>query len=140
MPQAYNRRQPMSDIKRAAAERARKMGLSYAGALLPAEAYELMKGGAKLVDVRTKPELLYVGSIPGAVTIEWQTYPGSRPKPEFLGEVQYTGKFPDKVNVLDPTLPARLRAAFAGHPRVAAVGAIRVLSPRQVQVELTFRS
>ena len=87
MPQAYNRRQPMSDIKRAAAERARKMGLSYAGALLPAEAYELMKGGAKLVDVRTKPELLYVGSIPGAVTIEWQTYPGSRPNPEFLGEL-----------------------------------------------------
>ncbi len=87
MPQAYNRRQPMSDIKRAAAERARKMSLSYAGALLPAEAYELMKGGAKLVDVRTKPELLYVGSIPGAVTIEWQTYPGSRPNPEFLGEL-----------------------------------------------------
>ena len=87
MPQAYNRRQPMSDIKRAAAERARKMGLSYAGALLPAEAYELMKGGAKLVDVRTKPELLYVGSIPGAVTIEWQTYPGSRPNPEFPGEL-----------------------------------------------------
>lgn len=66
--------------------------------------------------------------------------PPGQTKAEFLGEVQYTGKFPDKVNVLDPTLPARLRAAFAGHPRVAAVGAIRVLSPRQVQVELTFRS
>lgn len=87
MPQAYNPRQPMSDIKRAAAERAGKMGLPYAGALLPAEAHELMKAGAKLVDVRTKPELTYVGSIPGAVTIEWQTYPGNRPNPEFLGEL-----------------------------------------------------
>jgi len=71
MPQAYNRQQPMSDVKRTAAERARKLGLPYAGALLPAEAHELMKAGAKLVDVRTRPELLYVGSIPGAVTIEW---------------------------------------------------------------------
>ena len=87
MPQAYNPLQPMNDIKRAAAERARKMGLSYAGALLPAEAHQLMQAGAKLVDVRTKPELLYVGSIPGSVTIEWQTYPGSRPNPEFLAEL-----------------------------------------------------
>src|SRR5437660_1659635 len=77
----------MADVKKTAAERARKMGLPYAGALLPAEAHELMQAGAKLVDVRTKPELLYVGSIPGAVTIEWQTYPGSRPNPEFLGEL-----------------------------------------------------
>jgi len=67
----------MADVKKIAAERARKMGLPYAGALLPAEARELMQAGAKLVDVRTKPELLYVGSIPGAVTIEWQTYPAA---------------------------------------------------------------
>ena len=87
MPQAYNRHQSMDEIKRTAAERGRKLGLPYAGALLPAEAHELMKAGAKLVDVRTKPELLYVGSIPGAVTVEWQTYPGNRPNPEFLGEL-----------------------------------------------------
>src|SRR5437867_1758536 len=87
MPQSYNRHQPMDDIKRAAAERAKKLGLPYAGALLPAEAHRLMQSGAKLVDVRTKPELLYVGSIPGSVAIEWQTYPGSRPNPEFIGEL-----------------------------------------------------
>jgi rhodanese-related sulfurtransferase len=46
-----------------------------------------MQRGAKLVDVRTKPELLYVGKIPGAIAVEWQTYPGSRPNPEFLGEL-----------------------------------------------------
>ena len=94
MPQSYNRHQPMDDIKRdikrTAAERAKKLGLPYAGALSPAEAHRLMQAGAKLVDVRTKPELLYVGSIPGSVAIEWQTYPGSRPNPEFLGELAAT--------------------------------------------------
>ena len=80
----------MSDAeraKKAAAERAKKMGLAYAGALLPAEALALMQSGAKLVDVRTKPELLYVGRIPGSLAVEWQTYPGNRENPEFLAEL-----------------------------------------------------
>jgi rhodanese-related sulfurtransferase len=80
----------MSDIdgiKRAAAERAKKMGLPYAGALLPAEAHALLQAGAKLVDVRTKPELAYVGKVPGSAAIEWQTYPGNRENPEFIGEL-----------------------------------------------------
>src|SRR3954452_7260883 len=79
----------MSDpkaIKQAAAERAKKMGLSYAGALPPSAAHELMKAGARLVDVRTKPELQYVGRIPGSLAVEWQTYPGGKPNPEFIGE------------------------------------------------------
>ena len=77
----------MDEIKKAAAERGKKMGLSYAGALLPAEADKLMQAGAKLVDVRTKPELLYVGKVPGSLTVEWQTYPGNRENPEFLAEL-----------------------------------------------------
>ena len=78
----------MSDIRKTAAERARKLGLPYAGALLPAEAHQLMQQGAKLVDVRTKPELQYVGSIPGAAAVEWQTYPGGKPNPEFLSQLE----------------------------------------------------
>ena len=78
----------MSDIRKTAAERGRKMGLAYAGALLPAEAHQLMAEGARLVDVRTKPELQYVGSIPGAAAVEWQTYPGSKPNPDFLGQLE----------------------------------------------------
>ena len=77
----------MDEIKKRAAERAKQMGLPYAGALLPTEAHQLMKAGAKLVDVRTKPEVLYVGRVPGAATVEWQTYPGNRPNPEFIGEL-----------------------------------------------------
>jgi rhodanese-related sulfurtransferase len=77
----------MDAIRKTAAERGKKMGLPYAGALTPAEAHELMKGGVKLVDVRTKPELQYVGKVPGSLTVEWQTWPGGKPNPEFLGEL-----------------------------------------------------
>src|SRR5688572_1913317 len=77
----------MDAIKKAAGERGRKLGLPYAGALLPAEAHELMKAGVKLVDVRTKPELQYVGKVPGSLAVEWQTYPGGKPNPEFIGEL-----------------------------------------------------
>src|SRR5262245_51075492 len=78
----------MEDIKKTAAERGRKTGVAYAGAVTPAEAHKLMQAGAaKLVDVRTKPELLYVGKVPGSLAIEWQTYPGGRENPEFLAEL-----------------------------------------------------
>lgn len=77
----------MDDAKQKARQRGQEMKLSYAGALMPAEAHALMQAGAKLVDVRTKPELQYVGRIPGSVAIEWQTYPGNQPNPEFLGEL-----------------------------------------------------
>ena len=77
----------MDEIKKRAAERAKRMGLPYAGALLPAEAHGLMQAGATLVDVRTKPELQYVGRVPGAAAVEWQTYPGNRPNPEFIAEL-----------------------------------------------------
>jgi rhodanese-related sulfurtransferase len=80
----------MSDpkaIKEAAAERGAARKLPYAGALTPAEAHELMKAGAKLIDVRTKPELQYVGKVPGSLAVEWQTWPGGKPNPGFLGEL-----------------------------------------------------
>ncbi len=74
-------------IKQAAAERARQLKLPYAGALTPTEAHALMQAGAKLVDVRTKPELLYVGRVPGSVPVEWQTYPGNAQNPAFLDQL-----------------------------------------------------
>ena len=77
----------MDQIKKTAGERAKSMGLPYAGALLPAEAVELMRAGVKLVDVRTKPELQYVGKVPGSLAVEWQTWPGGKPNPEFIGEL-----------------------------------------------------
>jgi hypothetical protein len=70
--------------------------------------------------------------------IDCPTPPG-QDRAVFLGEVQYIGMFPDRVNVLDPTLQDKLRAAFAAHKRVAKVGRISVSPPKRVQVELTFR-
>jgi rhodanese-related sulfurtransferase len=74
-------------IRERAAERAAQMKLPYAGALTPAEAHALMRAGARLVDVRTKPELLYVGRVPGSVLVEWQTYPGNVANPRFLQQL-----------------------------------------------------
>jgi rhodanese-related sulfurtransferase len=79
----------LSEILKKAAARAKEMSLPYAGALMPGEAFELMKAGsAKLVDVRTRAEWDYVGKVPGSLLIEWQTYPSSLLNPEFLGQLQ----------------------------------------------------
>jgi rhodanese-related sulfurtransferase len=69
-----------------AQQRAQEMNLPYEGALYPAEALTLLQEapGAKLVDVRSRAELDWVGRIPGAVEIEWQSYPGMRPNTDFL--------------------------------------------------------
>jgi len=77
----------IAEIKRRAAERAQQLKLPYAGALTPVEAFALMQAGAKLVDVRTMPELLYVGRVPGSVLVEWQTYPGNTRNPDFLDQL-----------------------------------------------------
>ena len=55
-----------------AAERAQRMGLRYAGAVTPAEAHRLREAGeATIVDVRTEPEYVQVGRVPGTPRIEW---------------------------------------------------------------------
>jgi rhodanese-related sulfurtransferase len=77
----------IAEIKRRAAERAQQLKLPYAGALTPVEAFALMRAGAKLVDVRTRPELLYVGRVPGSVLVEWQTYPENARNPDFLDQL-----------------------------------------------------
>jgi len=66
--------------------------------------------------------------------------PPGQDRAEFLGEVQYSGPFPDKVNVLDPTLTDRLRDSFARHRRVERVINVSVQPPKRIRVELTFRS
>ena len=65
----------MSDsesIFSAAAERAKQMGLSYAGAVTPQEAHRLAElGAAKIVDVRTPQEWHGVGHVDGTPLVEW---------------------------------------------------------------------
>lgn len=74
-------------IKGVATERGRQLNLPYAGALLPQEAYVLMRSGAALVDVRTQAELYWVGRVPGSVCIEWNSYPQGQLNPDFLAQL-----------------------------------------------------
>jgi rhodanese-related sulfurtransferase len=78
------------EILARARERGQQLKLPYAGALLPAEAHALMQSlpGAKLVDVRTRAELEWVGRVPGSVAIEWNSWPGSSRNPNFLADFE----------------------------------------------------
>lgn len=75
----------ITSILQAAQQRAKDKNLPYEGALYPDEAYEILQSapGAKLVDVRCRAELDWVGRIPDAVEIEWLSYPGMKANPNF---------------------------------------------------------
>jgi len=80
----------LSELLNLAQQRAQQMNLPYAGALTPAEAYEVwqLAPGARLVDVRTRAEWDWVGRVPSAVEIEWLTYPGNKPSPSFIAQLK----------------------------------------------------
>lgn len=80
----------VENILESANARARQNGLPYQGAVTPSEAFDLLRNhpNAKLVDVRTRAEWDYVGRIPGAVEIEILSYPGNRPNPSFIAELE----------------------------------------------------
>ena len=80
----------LTEILRLSQARAKALELPYEGALTPQEAYELLQlaPGAKLVDVRTRAEWDWVGRIPGAIEIEWQSYPGGQPNHDFLAQLR----------------------------------------------------
>ena len=80
----------LSEILALAQKRAKDLGLPFEGALTPKEVHEILQlaPGAKLVDVRTRPELDFVGRIPGAIEIEWQFYPGYALNAHFMVELK----------------------------------------------------
>ncbi|HEX5125830.1 MAG TPA: rhodanese-like domain-containing protein [Rhodocyclaceae bacterium] len=80
----------ITDILHLAKERALQLKLAYQGTMTPQEAFEVLEHApdAKLVDVRTRAELDWVGRIPGAVEIEWNMYPGNQPNPHFLNQLK----------------------------------------------------
>lgn len=77
-------------ILQAAQQRARELNLTYEGALTPREAHEILQSapGAKLVDVRSRAELDWVGKLPDAVAIEWASYPGMIRNPHFIAQLE----------------------------------------------------
>ncbi len=80
----------LTELLNLAQARTREIGLAYCGALTPTEAYEVwqLAPGAKLVDVRTRAEWDWVGRIPGAIEIEWITYPGNQTNNDFLAQLK----------------------------------------------------
>ncbi len=83
--------------------RTRVAGQTYAGAVTPREAFELLQSDrrVKLIDVRTNAERDWVGRVlvpegqHGAV--QWSIYPGGVPNEQF---VQQLGAVADKTDVL----------------------------------------
>jgi rhodanese-related sulfurtransferase len=77
-------------ILEAAQQRAKQQNSPYKGALTPQEANTILQATpqAKLIDVRCRAELDWVGRIPNAVEIEWVTYPGMKPNPDFLVQLE----------------------------------------------------
>ena len=70
--------------------------------------------------------------------IEVEAPPGEA-RDEFLLDVQYYGAAPDKLLLLDETLPGRLAALFNKHPMVDRVDKVEMTPPRRVTVKLTYR-
>lgn len=81
----------LNEILALAQARAADLQLPYAGALTPQEANEVrqLAPNAVIVDVRTRAERDWVGRVPDAIEIEWATYPGMQPNPDFMQALQH---------------------------------------------------
>lgn len=97
--------------------------LAYAGAVSPAEAFELLQldPRARLVDVRTRAELDWVGRpVIGDgqyAHIEWTRYPGGVPNVEFLAQLR---------EAVEPDAPVLFLCRSAARSKLAAVEAAKV--------------
>jgi Rhodanese-related sulfurtransferase len=80
----------LTDILAAAQQRAESAGLPYEGMLAPDEAAEVLNlaPGSRLVDVRSRAELELAGTIPGAVHVEWMSYPNWQTNPHFPNQLR----------------------------------------------------
>jgi rhodanese-related sulfurtransferase len=84
-----NAAEPADKILQRAAERAKAMGLPYAGAVTPPEAWQLhQSGAAAFIDVRTAAEWEFVGRVPSTKLIEWRRAGEQQPNPAFLQQLQ----------------------------------------------------
>jgi rhodanese-related sulfurtransferase len=107
----------MSDldlILKSAQKRSSDNGFSYAGALTPHEAFELLQKNPEvlMVDVRTKAELELVGRVPNAVNIEWATYPGMLKNQDFARQL---------AEIVDKNLTVIFMCRTGGRSHNAAV-------------------
>jgi rhodanese-related sulfurtransferase len=80
----------LDKIIHGAENRARERGISYRGLFTPDEAWRVFQEypGANLVDVRTVEELTLIGSVPGAIGIQWRLYEDWALNPRFLRDIK----------------------------------------------------
>ncbi len=79
----------LTELLNLAERRGQSAGIGYRGLAYPLEVAEMLAlaPGARLVDVRSRAELELVGSIPGALHVEWLSYPGWAANPFFLTQL-----------------------------------------------------
>jgi hypothetical protein len=65
--------------------------------------------------------------------------PDGMPRPDFLEEVQYLGRLPERFSIFDDGLREILQVGFAKHPWVAEVRKVDLVPPRSVRVSLSHR-
>ncbi len=75
----------LNELLELAQGRGTELSVPYAGAFMPIEAHEVLAlaTDAKLIDVRTRAEWDWVGRVPGAIEIEFMSYPGNTPNTLF---------------------------------------------------------
>jgi rhodanese-related sulfurtransferase len=72
-----------------ARDAARAAGLTFAGSVAPAAAWQLFDSGeALLVDVRSAEERKFVGHVPGSVHVPWATGTSLTRNPRFVRELE----------------------------------------------------
>lgn len=77
-------------ILQQAVQRGEQQGISYAGLLTPAEAWQLKSAreDVVIVDVRSAAEWQFVGVVPDALRIELRSFPGMVPNQAFVQQLQ----------------------------------------------------
>jgi rhodanese-related sulfurtransferase len=103
---------PAAILERAA-ERARSMGLHYAGAVTPAEAHRLSAAGAAtIVDVRTPQEYREVGHVPETPLVVWPRGGGPDELQRFVEEIRERHEPGDTLLLL---CRSGVRSHYAAH-------------------------
>ncbi len=111
-----------------AQQEAQAAGLTYAGSLLPEDAWKLFVGGhAHLIDVRTAEERKFVGHVPNTLHIAWQTGPALIKNPRFLRELE--NKLPKDAVILFLCRSGKRSAAAA--TAATSAGFTRVFNVRE---------
>jgi rhodanese-related sulfurtransferase len=120
--QDHTRRELPVALQRAY-QKAKQIGLGYAGGVLPEDAWKLFIGGqAHLIDVRTAEERKIFGQVPNTFHIAWQATPSVT---RFLHELE--NKLPKDAVILllcntgKCSVAAAIAATAAGFGRVFAV-------------------